>query len=530
MYQNISISEFGLKIIDKRFAILDVRTKDEFEQGHIDGAKLLDVQDANFKTQIETLDKNAEYLVYCRSGRRSISACSIMQENGFQHLYNVEGGWLAWLEKHAEANIPQKEETKADKHYQILIIGGGNAGISAAALLLRKEANLNIGILEPSAKHYYQPAYTLVAGGEFDVHKTVRNEADLIPDGVTWIQDACDVFHPERNQINTKKGTVISYDYMIVAPGIQLDWHKIKGLEGNVGKDGICSNYTFETVAYTFESVKKMKNGGKAIFHNPNTPIKCGGAPQKTMYLSSDYWRKNGVQIDTHFYSGGGVIFGVPKYANTLNKVIQRYDIKTHFLHNLVEIIPSEKKVIFDVYKDGQVVNQVSDTYDMIHITPPQSAPDFIKKSPLAVPNDLQAAAGCFGLTSSTTNNLGWIDVDKNTLQHLQFTNIFGCGDAANTPNAKTGAALRKQVPVVVENILSMLKHGKLSDKIYNGYGSCPLVTGYGKLVLAEFDYNNTPIETFPFNQAEERWSMYQMKKHLLPWLYWNKILKGQAM
>ncbi len=400
------------------------------------------------------------------------------------------------------------------QHYQILIVGGGNAGISLAAQLFRKDKRLDIGIMDPADKHYYQPAWTLVGGGDFDVRDTVRSEAEVMPRQAKWIKEAAVKLEPDQNTVISSADVRYTYDYLVVCPGIQLDWHKIKGIEGHLGKNGITSNYTFETAPYTFECIRSLKRG-KALFTNPNTPVKCGGAPQKIMYLASDYWSKHGVlrDIEVHYYSGGRVIFGVKKYADTLLKVIQRYAIKTHYLHNLVEIRPDKKEAVFEVYKDGQVVDRVADTYDMIHITPPQSAPDFIKNSPLAVPG----------------NPLGWVDVDKHTFQHVRYPNVYSIGDASSTPNAKTGAAIRKQVPVLVEQLLSQIRAGKPAAAQYNGYGSCPLITGYGRLVLAEFDYDNQPTETFPFDQSKERWTMYQLKRHILPWLYWNRILKGTA-
>lgn len=400
------------------------------------------------------------------------------------------------------------------QHFQILIIGGGNAGISLAAQLFRKDAKLDIAILDPAEKHYYQPAWTLVGGGVFDINDTERSEAEVMPKKARWLKEAAASFEPEQNAIVTAAGNRYTYDYLVVCPGIQLDWHKIKGLEGNLGKNGITSNYLFNVAPYTYECLRNTKKG-KAIFSNPNTPIKCGGAPQKIMYLAADYWRKHGVlgDVQVHFYSGGGIIFGVKKYADTLNKVIARYGIQPHFLHNLVEVKPDSKQAVFDVYEQGKVVGQVTEDYEMIHVTPPQSAPDFIKNSPLAVPG----------------NPLGWVDVDKFTFQHNRYPNIYSIGDASSTPNAKTGAAIRKQAPVLVQQLLSQIRTGKPADAKYTGYGSCPLITGYGKLVLAEFDYDNNPMETFPFDQSKERWSMYMLKSRVLPWLYWNKILHGTA-
>ncbi len=397
-------------------------------------------------------------------------------------------------------------------HFQILIIGGGNAGISLAAQLKRKDRSFDVAVVDPSEKHYYQPAWTLVAGGVFNIENTVRQEAAVIPAGVTWIKEAAQGFEPEQNTVTTTEGNRYTYDWLVVAPGIQLDWHKIKGLEGNLGRNGITTNFLFQYAPYTWELLQNLKKG-KAFFTNPNTPIKCGGAPQKITYLASDYWRKQGVlkDIEVHFYSAGAIIFGVPKYAATLNQVIARYGVRTHFKHNLIEIKADEKVAVFDRYEDGKVVEQVHTPFDMIHVTPPQSAPDFVKNSPLAVPG----------------NPLGWVDVDKYTFRHNRYPNIFSVGDASSTPNSKTGAAVRKQVPVLVEQVNSLIKTGQLSAARYNGYGSCPLITGYGKLVMAEFDYENHPVETFPFDQAKERWSMYQLKKQILPRLYWNAILKG---
>ena len=410
-------------------------------------------------------------------------------------------------------------------HYQILVIGGGNAGLSTASKLLIKDKSLKIGIIEPSEKHYYQPAWTLVGGGTFDINDTVKNEKDFIPKGATWVKDAVATFEPEQNQVTCTSGAKYTYDYLVVAPGIQLDWDKVKGLKETLGKNGVTSNYRFELATYTWELLRNFK-GGNAIFTNPNTPIKCGGAPQKIMYLVGDYLLKHGLKdkSNIHFYSGATIIFGVLKYADVLNKVIERYGIQTHFKRNLVEIDGNKKLAWFE-NEEGQRVEQA---FDFIHVTPPQSAPDFIKFSKLAIQHpELSEGTPC-SPADLTDDYLGWVDVDKYTLEHNRYPNVFCCGDVANTPNAKTGAAVRKQAPVVVENLLHVMKGGALTGK-YTGYGSCPLVTGYGKVMLAEFDYDNNPMETFPFNQGKERWSMWMLKKYVLPWLYWNKILQGRA-
>jgi len=391
--------------------------------------------------------------------------------------------------------------------HQILIIGGGNAGISLASKLLRKDANLDIAIVEPSEKHYYQPAWTLVGGGEFDLADTVRSEESVMPNGVRWIKEYCESFQPETNEVTLKNGQKVAYDYLVVAPGIQLNWSEIKGLKENLGKHGVCSNYSFETASYTWECLQHTKNG-RAIFTNPPTPVKCGGAPQKIMYLAADYFKKHQSNNKVEFWSGGTRVFGVEKYEKTLKKVIANYGIETHFFVRLEEIDGPNKKAKFVGIGESNKDQAYWVDYDMIHVTPHQSAPDFVRNSPLA-------------------NAAGWVDVNIHSLQHNKYPTIFSCGDAAGLPVSRTGAAIRKQVPVLVENLLHVMK-GQFATEQYNGYSSCPIITGYGKLVLAEFDYNNTPTETFPFDQSKERYSMYFLKKYILPFLYWTQILPGR--
>lgn len=394
-------------------------------------------------------------------------------------------------------------------HHQIIIVGGGNAGISVAAQLFRKNKKLDIAIIDPSEKHYYQPAWTLVGSGVFDIEKTERNEADVMPKKAVWIKELVQTFNPDAQAITTDK-TTYTYDYLVVCPGIQLNWSAVKGLPETLGKNGVCSNYSFKTAPYTFECIKNFK-GGKAIFHNPHTPVKCGGAPHKIMYMAADYFRKHGVldKADIQYWSGAAKLFAVPQYEKTLLEVCKRGNIKLNFMQRLDEIDGPNKRAKFVGFGENNKDVETWVEFDMIHVTPPQSAPDFIKNSPLA-------------------NAGGWVDVDKNTLQHVKYANIFSLGDASGLPTSKTGAAIRKQAPVVVANLLSLIESQTFGAS-YTGYTSCPLVTGYGKLVLAEFDYNNQPMETFPFDQSKERWSMYMLKKEILPRMYWGQILTGKA-
>lgn len=392
------------------------------------------------------------------------------------------------------------------RKHKVLIIGGGNAGISVAAQLRRKLKGLDVAIIEPSEKHYYQPLWTLVGGGVFRKQVTERPQASVIPKGATWIQDAVTEIRPEENTVVTARGESIGYDYLVVAPGIQINWGLVEGLEATLGKNGVCSNYSYDLVDKTWEFIDGFK-GGTALFTQPATPIKCGGAPQKIAYLADDTFRKHGVRAETKllFMSGQPSIFAVEKYANTLRKVIERKEIEARFRESLVKVDGEAREATFQNLDSGErtVIH-----YDLLHVVPPMSAPDFIRNGPLA-------------------NADGWVDVDRETLRHTRYPNIYALGDASSLPTSKTGAAVRKQAPVLVKNLVAAIL-GSAGDAKYDGYTACPLVTGYGRLVMAEFDYNNQPKETFPFDQSKERWSMYQFKARILPKMYWWGILKGR--
>jgi len=394
-----------------------------------------------------------------------------------------------------------------ENHHDVVIVGGGTGGISVAARLRNASPTLDIAIIEPSEFHDYQPLWTLVGGGVVGKETTRRSEADYIPPGVTWIRDRVATFDPDKSALVTEGGTRIRYQQLVVAAGIQLNWDKIAGLAGNLGKGGIVSNYSYDIVDKTWEALRQFR-GGNAVFTFPSTPIKCAGAPQKIMYLADDHLRRAGVRDKSRviYASATPAIFGVKKYAAALEKVVQRKSIETHFRHDLVEVRPASKEAIFRNLDGGA---ELVLSYELLHVVPPQSAPNFVKSSALA-------------------NEAGWVDVHKHTLQHVRFPNVFSLGDCSSLPTSRTGAAIRKEAPVLAENLLA-LRDGKPLTGHYDGYASCPLVTGYGRLILAEFDYDGKPAESFPFDQSRERFSMWALKTHGLPELYWNGMLRGRV-
>ena len=419
------------------------------------------------------------------------------------------------------------------ENYQVLIIGGGTAGIMVAAQLKNKDKKLKIGIIEPSEKHKYQAAWTLVGAGDFKMEDTIRNEKDYIPNGVDWIKEYATNIDPEQNQVEIATGLKYSYDYLVVAPGLVMDLEVLPGLKESLGKGVVCSNYT--DPEHTWEVLKNFK-GGNAVFTQPATPIKCGGAPQKIMYLAEDYLRKKGLRKDSNviYATPGSVIFGVPEFAKTLNNIINERDIIFKPFYTPTKIDANKKQIHFSYNTKGDKSgcigtdknitgeeftgeSEIVMPFEMLHLAPPQAAPKFIRDSKIA---------------HQDGPSKGWVNVDANTLQHNVYPNIFSLGDVAALPTAKTGAAIRKQTPVVVENLYHLIQNNKLSSSQYEGYSSCPLITGYGKMVLAEFKYNNVrdsdPLISTFVDTTKEQYSMWLLKKYGLPFLYWNVMLKGK--
>ncbi|GAA0825602.1 FAD/NAD(P)-binding oxidoreductase [Marinomonas arenicola] len=440
---------------------------------------------AAFKAALKEADN---VHAFCRTGNRST---------------------LIW-EAANQSEVISKAHDKV-KEFDVVIVGAGTAGISTAASLLKRKPSVRICLIDPATDHFYQPGWTLVGGGVFKAEKTRRNMADVMPKGVAWMKTSVKTFQPSDNQVTLEDGQVIAYQQLVVASGLKLDWAAIEGLPEALGRNGVTSNYRYDLAPYTWELAKTLK-GGKAIFTQPPMPIKCAGAPQKAMYLSCDHWLKQGAldEIEVSFYNAGGVIFGVPDYVPALNAYLEKYQVNTHFTHNLVKVDGPNQVAYFSAKDENDQPVMIEKEFDMLHVCPPQCAPDFIRSSALV-------------------DDAGWVDVDKETLQHTTFDNVWSLGDVANTPNAKTMAAARKQAPVVAQNIFDVLE-GRPIKAIYDGYGSCPLTVERGKIVLAEFGYGGVVMPTFPswLNKGTKPTRLaWILKEDLLPPFYWHGMLKG---
>ncbi|TCP10092.1 bifunctional protein tyrosine phosphatase family protein/NAD(P)/FAD-dependent oxidoreductase [Caldimonas thermodepolymerans] len=482
----------------------------------VESGKVTDEQAREFGALLARAPKPV--LAWCRTGTRSTTLWALSQaqagalslpqivEQASQAGYDLQGV------VRRIANGGRTALDTVDARHDVVIVGGGAAGIAVASSLLARAPSLDIAIIDPADVHYYQPGWTLVGAGVFDPRTTARTMASVLPRGVHWIKAAVAAFEPEQDLVILDGCRVVAYQQLVVCPGLKLDWHAIEGLPGTLGRHRVTSNYRYDLAPYTWQLVRELR-GGRAVFTQPPMPIKCAGAPQKAMYLSADHWRRSGVlrDIDIQFCTAGAVLFGVPDYVPALMEYVQAYGIHLDFGETLVAVDGPARKAVFNAAQPDGSSREVVREFDLLHVVPPQKAPDFIRVSPLA-------------------DATGWLDLDPATLRHKRYANIFGLGDVGNTSNAKTAAAARKQAPVVAHNVLAA-RGAVRGEAHYDGYGSCPLTVERGRIVLAEFLYGGKLAPSFPSwlidGRRPSRLAWY-LKERILPPLYWQAMLKGR--
>ena len=479
-----------------------------------ESGKVTDEQGRQFGELLARLPKPV--LAFCRTGMRSTTMWALSQAAARPLPQIIERAAAAGYDlKGLVRRIAAGGRTPvdvADASHEVVIVGGGAAGIAVAASLLSREPDLDVAIIDPADVHYYQPGWTMVGAGVFDAGSTARTMASLLPWDVHWIKAAVAAFEPEKDSLILDGCRVVRYRQLIVCPGLKLDWHAIEGLADTLGRNGVTSNYRYDLAPYTWELVQKLR-GGRALFTQPPMPIKCAGAPQKAMYLSADHWRRAGVlkDVDIQFHSAGAALFGVPAYVPALMEYVQAYGIHLNFGETLVAVDGPGRRATFRVARADGTSELVTQEFDLLHVVPPQKAPDFVRVSPLA-------------------DAAGWVDVDPATLRHRKYPNVFALGDVGNMPNAKTAAAARKQAPVVAHNVLATRGQAR-GEATYDGYGSCPLTVERGKIVLAEFGYAGKLLPTFPqwmIDGTKPSRLAWYLKERILPAVYWEAMLKGR--
>ena len=455
-------------------------------------------------------------LAYCRTGTRSATLWSLSQAKSrpvpeILAATKAAGYDMAGVARRI-VNGGKTPTDTGDAKFDVVIVGGGAGGIAVAASLKARKPGLEIALIDPAEIHYYQPGWTMVGGGIFAPAETAKTMGSLIPRGVHWIKSAVAAFEPKDNAVILDGCRVVKYDRLVVCPGLKLDWAAVEGLEETLGRNGVTSNYRYDLAPYTWELVQGLKTG-RALFTQPPMPIKSAGAPQKALYLSADHWHRTGRlrDIEIGFCNAGGVLFGVKDYVPALQSYMDKYGARLDFFHNLVTVDGPAKQATFEVKKPDCEPERVTLDFDMLHVCPPQCAPDFIRVSPLA-------------------DAAGWIDVDQATLRHKTHDNIWSLGDVMNAPNAKTAAAARIQAPVVAENIVADIR-GREPVAQYDGYGSCPLTVERGKIVLAEFGYGGVMKPSFPkflIDGTKPSRLAWLLKEKMLPPIYWKAMLRGR--
>ena len=435
-----------------------------------------------------------------------------------------------------EAN---EHHSKSEKHIKILVVGAGAGGIMVLSRLRKKFPNATITIIAPNEKHLYQPSQVFVAAGIQTFEDMIDDTKNYIDEDVTWIKDEVASFDADNNSVTTKKGKKVSYDYMVVATGIVYHYEKIKGLtKEDIGTNGISSVYLNDMIKSTakggeitwkwFQAVKDASKNGKnptVIYTAPNTPIKCGGAPQKILYLSADYLKKDKLSANFIYATPKTKLFGLEKINASLVKTQKRYDTITNkFGHTLIEMDVKNKIATFEhnyeikgeydedleEYDTTEAKEIVKLNYDFIHIVPPMSPPQALINSTL-------------GWQKGMGN--GWLEVDMHTMQHRRYKNVFGIGDVCGIPKGKTGGSARHQAPVVVENLLSAVEQEALKEK-FDGYTVCPLKTQYGEIILAEFNYKGL-APSFPLDVEKPRAIWWYFDLYMLKPMYWHLMLRG---
>ncbi len=388
---------------------------------------------------------------------------------------------------------------------RIVIAGGGAAGLTTAARLARRLEGAEIVMVEPRADHNYQPGFTLIGAGLKPASYVALKTADYLAPGVRWVRESVAEIDPTANKIVTDKGTSLPYDYLVVATGLVLDYAAIEGMDRSlIGREGIASIYAGPQQAEASWQALRVfiEKGGVGLFGRPATEMKCAGAPLKQTFLADDHLRRAGTRAKAEivYNAHNPTLFSVPLVDAKVRELFARQGFKTNFSHVLSKIDPARHVATF-----ATPSGPVELTWDFINVIPPMRAPDAVRKSPLPWQSGPFAADG-------------WIEVDKATLRHLRFPNVFGVGDVNGVPKGKTAASVKWQAPVVVDHLVGSIT-GQGSAASYGGYTSCPLITRIGQAMLVEFDYENRLVPSFPFiDPLEEHW---------LPWIIKEKVLKG---
>ncbi|MBX3601014.1 MAG: NAD(P)/FAD-dependent oxidoreductase [Rubrivivax sp.] len=434
-----------------------------------------------------------------------------------------DAGRRRWLQGVAAAPLaagaltagrPAQARVKTSAH--IVIAGSGLGGIAVANRLAGLLDGARITIVDAKEEHNYQPGYTLVATGVWPVDKVRDRNADFQPAGVDWVQEMVAGFDPAGNAVFTTSGRRIGYDFLVVATGVRLDYAQIEGMDvAAIGREGLASVYPSPQAAQaTWAAMQAFAaQGGEALMTLPATPLKCAGAPLKMSFMLRDRLQQAGTlaRSRVQFMSALGNVFGVKVVNDNVLARWQDLGIGVEFTQRLAAVDIGARRATF-VTPEGERSER---GYDFLHVVPPMRAPDAVKHSDLAWKEGPFAAGG-------------WLEVDKSTLQHRRFPNVFGVGDINGTPRGKTAATVKKSAPIVAHNLVEAIA-GRQPDLDFDGYTSCPLITREGSAMLIEFDYEGRLTPSLPMIEPlQDSYFAWLMKYRMLKPAY-LAVLKGRV-
>ena len=414
------------------------------------------------------------------------------------------------------ASASSTAQARVKSSARILIVGGGAAGLTAASRLSAMLDGAQITIIDGRKAHYYQPGFTLVAAGIKPKDYVVSQTSQYVPKGTEWVNEAVAEIDPEGKKVSTVSGKHFDYDFLIVATGLELNYAGIEGMDtARIGQNGMGSIYhSPEGAAATWQALSTFADqGGVGLFGRPLGEMKCAGAPLKYTFIADDHLRRRGNRgkAEMHYMAHNKALFGVPIVSEKVRMLYVDRGVNVKYEH-VLQSIDLDKRVA--TYKTPTGTTEMS--YDFINVVPPMRAPEVVRNSPLP-------------WTEGPWANDGWVEVDRTTLRHKRYPNVFALGDIAGVPKGKTAASVKWQVPVAVDHLVADIT-GKASSETYNGYTSCPLITRLGQAMLIEFDYNDNLITSFPGVVAplEELWISWVMKTMALKPTYIS-MLRGRA-
>ncbi|WP_265521183.1 NAD(P)/FAD-dependent oxidoreductase [Oerskovia flava] len=392
------------------------------------------------------------------------------------------------------------------RQHDVLVLGGGNAGLSLAGRLVRDGCR-DVAVVEPKDVHHYRPLLSYVASGMATLDDLTRPQDDVVPAGVLRYPARVVGLDPQRSVVRLDDGTELGYGDLAVCPGSEVDWDAVPGSEEAMGTPFAATSYLPELAGRTWEMLSSLTSG-RAVFALASWQVPCFPVGLKPLFVAADHWRRTGVlgAIDIELVVQASRLVDDPRAERELRAACTEYGVRVRTSTSVVSIDPTDRTARLRTPHGTDTTH-----YDALFLAPPHRAPRWVSESGLA-----------------TTGSGGFVAVDPETLQHVTFPRVWGLGDAAAVDAMPSGGALRRQVPVVAANIQARRKGTPMQH--YDGYSLAPITTSRRELLLAEFDRDGRPepIVAFP-DLARPRRSLLLFDRYLQPTIYWRRLLQGKV-